>query len=102
MWDLLTGRTMQRLVVLSTIFWILTTLDLHWDDTRWWAVFVLLLVFEYISGVEGEMRGTNNMLSMSRDKLISLKDFMDSVGAGNVHSIDELNKILKKDDTENE
>jgi len=93
---------MQRLVVLSTIFWILTTLDLHWDDTRWWAVFVLLLVFEYISGVEGEMRGTNNMLSMSRDKLISLKDFMDSVGAGNVHSIDELNKILKKDDTENE
>ena len=102
MWEFLTGRTMQRLVVLSTIFWILTTLDLHWDDTRWWAVFVLLLVFEYISGVDGEMRGTNNMLSMSRDKLISLKDFIDSVGEGNVHSIDELNKILKKDDTENE
>ena len=102
MWDLLTGRTMQRLVVLSTIFWILTTLDLHWDDTRWWAVFVLLLVFEYISGVDGEMRGTNNLLSMSRSKLISLKDFIDSVGEGNVHSIDELNKILKKDDTENE
>ena len=93
---------MQRLVVLSTIFWILTTLDLHWDDTRWWAVFVLLLVFEYISGVDGEMRGTNNLLSMSRSKLISLKDFIDSVGEGNVHSIDELNKILKKDDTENE
>ena len=102
MWDLLTGRTMQRLVVLSTIFWILTTLDLHWDDVRWWAVFVLLLVFEYLAGVEGEMRGTNNMLSMSRDKLLSLKDFMDSVGAGNVHSVDELNKILKKDDAENE
>ena len=102
MWDLLTGRAMQRLVVISTIFWILTTLDLGWDDIRWWAVMVLLLVLEFISGVDGELRGTNNLLSMRRDTLISLKDFIDSVGAGNVHSIDELNKILNKKDQKDE
>ena len=102
MWEFLTGRPMQRLVVVCAIFWILATLDLYWNDIRWWAVMILLIVLEFIAGVAGELRGTNVLLSMRRSKLINLKDFIDSVEHGNVHSIDELNEILKKDDTKNE
>ena len=85
-------------MALSAIFWVLTTLDLHWDDTRWWAIFVLLLVIGHIDRLEGEHIGVARMLQMPREKLLKVKDFMDSVERGEESSVDELNKILKKED----
>ena len=93
---------MQKVVALSIIFWILTTLDLHWDDTRWWAILILMMVIDHISGVDGEHRGVSNTLGLSRDKLLKVKDFMDSVERGGDHSVDDLNKILKNKDQKDE
>jgi hypothetical protein len=102
MFDLFFGRWMQKVVALSIIFWILTTLDLHWDDTRWWAILILMMVIDHISGVDGEHRGVSNTLGLSRDKLLKVKDFMDSVERGGDHSVDDLNKILKNKDQKDE
>lgn len=93
---------MQKIVALSTIFWILTTLDLHWDDVRWWAVLVLLMVMGHLERTEGEHIGISNILSMKRSKLIKIKDFMDSVGRGGDHSVEELKEILKKEEAKDE
>ena len=93
---------MQKVVALSIIFWILTTLDLHWDDTRWWAILILMMVIDHISGVDGEHRGVSNTLALSRDKLLKVKDFMDSVERGGDHSVEDLDKILKNKDQKDE
>ena len=102
MWDFLFGRTMQKMVALSTIFWILTTLELSWDDIRWWAIFVLMLVISYLDRTEGEQIGAANLLNMSRSRLIRVKDFMDRVERGGDHSVEELNEILKKEENKDE
>jgi hypothetical protein len=102
MFDLFLGRWMQKVVALSIIFWILTTLDLHWDDTRWWAILILMMVIDHISGVDGEHRGVSNTLALSRDKLLKVKDFMDSVERGGDHSVEDLDKILKNKDQKDE
>lgn len=93
---------MQKVVALSIIFWILTTLDLYWDDTRWWAILILMMVIDHISGVDGEHRGVSNTLALSRDKLLKVKDFMDSVERGGDHSVEDLDKILKNKDQKDE
>jgi hypothetical protein len=102
MFDLFLGRWMQKVVALSIIFWILTTLDLYWDDTRWWAILILMMVIDHISGVDGEHRGVSNTLALSRDKLLKVKDFMDSVERGGDHSVEDLDKILKNKDQKDE
>jgi hypothetical protein len=102
MWESLTGRTGQRIVATTTIFWMLSTLDLYWDDIRWWSILVLILILDHVNRLDGELQGVNNILGMRRAKLIRLKDFIDSVGEGNVHSMDELDTILKKEDTKDE
>ena len=96
------GRTMQKIVALTIIFWILTTAGVHWDDVRWWAIFVLLIVVSHLDKIEGEYIGVSSVLSMSRSKLIKVKDFMDSVENGGNHSVDDLNKILNKEETKDE
>lgn len=90
------------MVAISGIFWILTTLDLHWEDTRWWAILILLMVVDHIAGIDGEHRGVYNTLGMSRDKLVKVKDFMDSVERGDSHSVEDLDKILNKKDQKDE
>ena len=98
MLDLLFGRWMQKLVAVSAIFWILTTLDLHWDDTRWWCITALIMVIDYLSRLDGEHIGVSRILYLPREKLLRIKDFMDAVDRGEETSVDELNKILKKED----
>ena len=102
MLDFLLGRWMQKMVALSGIFWVLSTLDLHWDDIRWWGVLILLMVMDHISGIDGEHRGVSNTLGLSRDKLLKVKDFMDSVERGDSHSVEDLNKILNNKDHKDE
>lgn len=102
MMSFLFGRTMQKVVALSAIFWILTTVELTWDDIRWWAIFVLLLVIGHLDRIEGEHTGVSNVLNMSRSKLIKVKDFMDSVENGGDHTVEDLNKILNKEETKDE
>lgn len=67
------------------------------DDFRFWAVFILLFILEFISKNEGIQIGSEHLLGMSRAKLLEVKDFMDSVARGNDHSPEELKNILKKD-----
>lgn len=100
--NLLFGRWMQKMVALSIIFWIMSTLGLHWDDTRWWAIFVLLLVLDHLASIDGEHRGVYNTLGMPREKLLKVKDFMDSVERGGDHSVEDLNKILNNKDQKDE
>jgi len=98
MWELLTGKTMQRLVVFCTISYLLSTANITWDDSRFWCFIVLLFVLEHLAHMEGMQHGTENLLNMPRAKLLKLKDFMDKVERGGDHSEEELNTILKKED----
>jgi hypothetical protein len=86
MWDLLTGATMQRMVVYSTIGYILSTAEITWEDGRFWCVMILTVVLEQIY-----------LLEMPKMKLMRLKDFMDRVNRGEDHSEEELRKLLKDD-----
>jgi len=100
MWSFITGAKMQRLVCISTIFAILGTVDLQWNDSRWWCIGVLLLVLEYLAHNAGVQDSINNLLSMRKDKLMRLKDFMDSVENGDDRSEEELFNIIKKEEDE--
>ena len=93
---------MQKIVAVSTIFWILTTLELSWDDVRWWAIFILILVISHLDRLEGELIGVANVFNMKKSKLIRVKDFMDSVERGGDHSVKDLNEILKKEEDKDE
>lgn len=93
---------MQRLVVWSTLSYILSTAGMAWDDSRFWCVIALLWVLEYLSGIDGGIRGTDHLLSMPREQLLELKDFMDRVTNGDKSaSEDELNEIMKKKEDRN-
>ena len=100
MWDLLTGSLMQRLVIFAGISGILSTADIYWQDTRWWAVFILILVLEFLAHGKGMLQGTNNILSMRRTRLLEVKDFMDSIENGEDRKEEELINILKKEEDE--
>ena len=100
--DLLTGKTMQRLVSISAIFAILSTAGIGFEDSRFWCVVVLILVIEYIAHYNGMQEATSNLLSMQRGKLIKLKDFIDNVANGGEHSVDELIQLLKEQEKHDE
>lgn len=96
MWEFLTGRSMQRVVAVSALFAILTTLDLHWDDSRWWCVVALLLVLDHISHAQGMQEATTNLFLMNKFKLMKLKDFVDEAVKGRKTDPETLLKILKE------
>ena len=97
MWDLLTGSIMQRLVIFAGISGILSTADIYWSDTRWWAFFVLIIVLEFIAHGKGMLVGTVSVLSMHKTRLLEIKDFMDSIENGEDRKEEELINILKKE-----
>ena len=98
MWELFTGPTMQRLVLYSTISFILSTLEVNWDDARFWCVIVCMLVLEHISHNEGRTTAASYLLEMPKIKLMKLKDFIDRVNRGEDPDEQELRKLLKDDD----
>jgi len=89
---------MQRLVVIATISYILSTTGMEWDDSRFWCIIVLLMVLEHLAHTDGMQKATENLLTMSRNKLLKLKDFMDGVSRGEERTGDELIEILKKEE----
>jgi hypothetical protein len=98
MWNFLTGSKMQRLVVIATIFAILTTVDLHWDDSRWWCIAVLLLIIEWLAYTAGVASGAEHLLDLHRINLLQLKDLYDRNESGENVTLADLNKVLKKKD----
>lgn len=98
MWEFLTGAKMQRIVVISTIFAILSTVDLHWDDSRWWCIAILLLLIEWLAHSAGIKAGAEHVLDMHRIKLLHLKDLYDRSTNGENITLVDLNKVLKKED----
>ena len=97
MWDFLTGAAMQRMVVYSTIGYILNTAEITWEDGRFWCVMILTIVLEQISLSDGRNTAASYLLEMPKMKLMRLKDFMDRVNRGEDHSEEELRKLLKDD-----
>ena len=89
---------MQRIVVISTIFAILSTVDLHWDDSRWWCIAILLLLIEWLAHSAGIKAGAEHLLDMNRIKLLHLKDLYDRSTNGENITLVDLNKVLKKED----
>ena len=102
MLELFTGTIMQRLVLYCTISLLLVTIEITWEDARFWCMITCLFLLEHLASIEGEKRGVGNILGMHRSKLLKIKDFMDSVESGNDHDISELNEILKKEDKKDE
>jgi hypothetical protein len=98
MWDLLTGTLMQRLVIFAGLGSILDTADIYWNDTRWWAFFILIIVLEFIAHGKGMLLGTTNILSMHKTRLLEIKDFLDSLENGEDRKEEELINILKKEE----
>lgn len=89
---------MQRIVVLSTIFAILTTVGLHWNDERWWCILVLLILLEFLAHSHGMQVGTMGLLEMHKVKLMHLKDLYDRNEKGENVSLTDLRKTLDKDE----
>jgi len=89
---------MQRVVIISTIFAILTTVDLHWDDSRWWCIVVMLLLLEWLAHSAGVKAGAEHLLDLHRINLLQLKDLYDRNENGETVTMAELDKVLKKED----
>jgi len=102
MWELLTGPMMIRLVAYSTMSYMLSTLGITWDDSRFWCFIVLIVILEHLAHSQGKQDATTFLLSLHRGKLIKLKDFFDRVENGTSNSADELIQILKEKDGKDE
>lgn len=102
MWEALTGRLMQRVVIYSTIGYILSTAEIDFEDARFWCIIILVIMLEFMAEASGMRTGIETMLAMSRNKLNRLKDFIDSVERGEERDEAELNEILKQDDSKND
>jgi len=93
---------MMRLVVYSTISYMLSTLGIMWDDSRFWCFIVLIFILEHLAHSQGKQDATTFILSMHRGKLLKLKDFFDRVEKGISNDPEELVQILKEKDGKDE
>jgi hypothetical protein len=102
MWDALTGRFMQRVVIYSIMGHILSTAEIDFNDARFWCILILVILLEFIARAEGTKEGIEHILNMSSAKLSKLKEFIDSVARGEERNVNELNEILKQEDKKND
>lgn len=93
---------MQRMVIYSTIGYILSTAEIDFEDTRFWCMLTLIILLEFMAESNGIRTGIETMLTMSRSKLNKLKDFTDSIERGEERDEEELNEILKQEDSKND
>ena len=91
---------MQRMVIYSTIGYILSTAEIDFEDTRFWCMLTLVILLEFMAEANGMRTGIETMLGMSKIKLNQLKDFIDAVERGEEKDENELNELLKKDDSD--
>jgi hypothetical protein len=102
MWEFITGRQMQRIVVISTIFYILSTAEIYYTDERWWCMLAMIIIIEFLSYGHGMLDGTSNLLDMDRDKLLKIKDYIDDIDQGTDHNEEKLVDILKEKEKKEE
>jgi hypothetical protein len=101
MWELLTGKAMQRLVCYVAVVLCIFTLDLPFDDARIWCLAVLFFIIDLIAYNQGAYDATEYFFSLPKDKIVAIKDFMTSLEKGEEKTEDELIDIMKpreKDD----
>jgi len=97
MWELLTGPTMIRMVVYSTISYMLSCLGIIWDDSRFWCFIVLIYVLEHLASSQGRQEAIEYLMELSKMKILRLKEIYDSTD-NSIDEIKEVHKLMKKDD----
>jgi hypothetical protein len=101
MWDLLTGKTMQRIVCYVAFALSVYSLELNLGDARLWCLIALFSVAEYLSYNQGAYDATEYFFSLPTDKMMAIKNFLNSVEKGEEKTEAELIDIMKpkeKDD----
>jgi hypothetical protein len=98
MWDLFTGKTMQRIVCYVAFALSVYTLELSLDDPRLWCLIALFSVAEYLSYNQGAYDATEYFFSLPTNKMLAIKKFMTSIENGETKTEDELIDIMKPTD----
>jgi hypothetical protein len=98
MWDLLTGKIMQRVVCYVAVILVVYTLELTFDDVRAWCLVALVFIIEFLAYNQGAYDATDYFLSLPTHTILKIKEFMTSVENGEEKTEDELIDIMKPTD----
>ena len=98
MWELLTGPSMMRLVVYSTISYMLSSLGILWDDSKFWCFIALIWVLEYISSSQTRTDTIEYLMSLPKMNLYRLKDMYDQANNNSHTDVNEIRDLMKKEE----
>lgn len=88
---------MQKLVIYSALGLTLSAADINYDNALFWCVIALVTVLDHVALWQGRTQATDDLLSMSEQQLMRLHRFMTSVEQGNIHTVEELDRIMQQD-----